>query len=159
MASSATTLPRSGFLSPQFWLGFLAVVGTFVLGQFGIPLNLNFINNLPSSVRDSIVPGVVIVGAIIVYIVISSHLQTRKVRKGTAQPGHPAPKGGKMFWQTSEFWLGLLTVSLNYLHDTGRFAPDVHASTNTSTLVVALVYTFARSQLKQAYASAEAAGN
>jgi len=166
MTAPANTpvLPKSGFTSVQFWLGLLAVVGTFILGQVGINVNLSFLNNLPPIIKDNIVPGVVVTGLVVAFIAISSYIETRTVRRvGTAgvKPGKPAPKGGKWFFQTSEFWLGLLTVVLSYLETSGKlpFKTDVRQATDTTTLVIALVYTFARSQLKQAYIDAQIQGS
>lgn len=153
-------LPRSGFFSAQFWLGLLAVVGTFTLGEYGQQIGqklpLDFIQKLFHE-QQNLVVGVVILGAIAAFISISSYLETRTVRKIGVKSGKPAPFGGKPFYTTSEFWLGLLTVVLNYLHDTGAFAPDIHSNaTDTTTMLVALLYTFGRAQLKQAYANAQA---
>jgi hypothetical protein len=165
--SSADTklMPKSGFGSLQFILGLLAVIVTFVLGQFGIQIQ----KGLPSSIQQFIANVLehnnVVVGAIVValiggFIALSSWIETNTVKTKGPPPNKSKPAAviGRPFYQTSEFWLGLITVVLNYLHDSGVFAPDVHNSTDTATLLIALVYTFARSQLKQAYANAQAQG-
>lgn len=162
--ANSPVLPKSGFSSVQFWLGLLAVVGTFILGQAGINVNLSFLNNLPPILKDNIVPGVIVTGLVGAFIAFSSYIETRTVRRvGTAgvKAGKPAPKGGKWFFQTSEFWLGLVTVILSYLETSGKlpFKTDVRQATDTTTLVIALVYTFARSQLKQAYIDAQISGS
>jgi hypothetical protein len=164
MATPAATTklaPKSGFFTWQFWVGLAAVLGTFILGETGIKVDLSFLNNLPDSVRNGIVPGVVIVGAVGLFIALSSWIETRTVKQDgvPATPNKSVPAKHKPFYQTSEFWLGLITVVLNYLHDSGVFAPDVRASTDTTTLLIALIYTFARSQLKQAYSQAQADGS
>jgi NADH:ubiquinone oxidoreductase subunit 6 (subunit J) len=158
MANSAASLraPKSGFMTVQFWVGLLAVVVTFVLGSVGIQLPgqaQTWLSNLPSW----IVPGVIGVGIVAAFIYISSAIETRSLKKNGAAP-NATIKTNKLFFETSEFWLGLVTVVLSYLHDSGVFAPDVHNSTNTTTLVIALVYTFARGQIKQAYDNAKASG-
>ncbi len=163
MASPTTTklAPKSGFFTWQFWVGMATVVGTFILGQAGIPLNLSFLDKLPDTVRNGIVPGVVVVGAIGLFIAISSYLETRMIRKTDTvptAPGKSVPAKTKAFYQTSEFWLGLVTVALSYVEDAHvlPFPTDVRASTTTTTMLIALIYTFARSQLKQAYSHAQA---
>lgn len=159
MASPTKLAPKSGFTSPQFYIGLLAVVGTFVLGQFGNQIGLG---KLPDTLKNIISGNTnLVVGAIVVILIaggiaLSSYLETRTVRQVGPTKGRPATH--EAFYQTSEFWLGLVTVVLNYLHDTGVFAPDVRNSTSTATLVIALIYTFARSQLKQAYDRAQASG-
>ncbi len=165
MATSSTRLPapRTGFQTWQFWVGLLSVVATFFLGEYGSKLGINIqdiLNRLPDGLKTGVVPGVIGVGVIAAFIIISSAIETRTIkRKGTAS--HANIKTNKPFWETSEFWLGLVTVTLNYLHDTGVFAPDtqLHNSTATTTLVIALVYMFARSQIKQAYDNAKATGS
>jgi hypothetical protein len=164
MASVSPTrlpAPKTGFMTWQFWLGLLAVVATFLLGQFGakLPFNIqDIINRLPDGFKTGIVPGVVGVGIIAAFIIISSAMETRTIKRNGAAP-HANIKTNKPFWSTSEFWLGAVTVVLNYLHDSGVFAPDVHNSTDTTTLVIALAYMFARSQIKQAYDNAKATGS
>lgn len=159
--STITALtPRSGFFSAQFWIGLLAVVGTFTLGEYGQQIGkqlpLDFIQKMFHD-QPNIIVGVLVVGAIAAFISISSFLETRTVRKSGVKNGKPTPFGGKQFYATSEFWLGLLTVVLNYLHDTGVFAPDIHSNaTDTTTMLVALLYMFGRAQLKQAYSHAQA---
>jgi hypothetical protein len=164
-AADTKLMPKSGFGSPQFILGLLAVVGTFLLGQFGLKIQqilpsniLQFVQNVLS--HNDFVVGAIVVAAIAGLIALSSYIETNTVKtKGPPAKGsRPAAVIGRPFYQTSEFWLGLLTVVLNYLHDSGILAPDVHNSTDTATLLIALVYTFARSQLKQAYANAQAQG-
>ena len=160
MASPTKLAPKSGFTSPQFYIGLLAVVGTFVLGSLGHPFDLT---KLPSFIQNLLANNNIVLGAIVVvviagFIALSSWIETNTVRKVGPTKGRPAKH--EAFYQTSEFWLGLVTVVLNYLHDTGVFAPDItHGSTSTATLVIALVYTFARSQLKQAYAQSQTQGN
>ncbi len=159
-SSSTRLAPRSGFTSPQFYLGLVAVVGTFALGQFGTQLNLpGFLQNILTSItNNNIVLGAVVIAVVAGLIALSSWVETRTIKQNGPTKGRPAST--HQFWQTSEFWLGLVTVVLNYLHDTGVFAPDItHGSTTTTTLLIALVYTFARSQLKQAYANAQAQGS
>lgn len=156
--------PKSGFGTSQFILGLLAVIGTFLLGQFGGDIQ----KNLPASLKQiianllshNIVIGAIVVALIGGFIALSSWIETHTVKTKGPPPNksRPAPPTPRPFYQTSEFWLGLITVVLNYLHDSGVFAPDVHQSTDTTTLLIALVYTFARSQLKQAYADAQATG-
>ncbi len=164
MASPNTkVMPKSGFTTPQFYIGLLAVVGTFLLGQFGSQIGLNGLSDtLQKVLRDqtNLVVGAIVVALVAGFIAFSSWIETNTVRKnGVGDKGKPATKLVRPFYQTSEFWLGLITVVLNYLHDTGVFAPDVHQSTDTATLMIALVYAFARAQLKQAYANAQAQGN
>jgi|GEM_PF-3400880 len=164
--TGALPAPKSGFLTVQFWLGLITVVATFLLKQFGQQLGINidtsFLTNLPDWLKGNIVPGVIGVGVVTAFIVISSWIETRNVRtRGTAPGAQPATttrKGGKVFFETSEFWLGLVTVVLSYLEDNHVIdaANPFHASTGTTTLVLALIYTFARAQLKQAYAAAQA---
>jgi uncharacterized membrane protein YfcA len=155
-SSKPAILPQSGFRSPQFWLGLVAVVGVFILGTLNIHVDTSFINNLPSWAKDNLVPGAIVVGIVAAFIVISSYIETRTVaRKGIdGKPTSVAPKGRRLFFQTSEFWLGLITVILGYLQDSG-IAPSLRSSTSTTTFVIALAYTLARSQLKQAYISAQ----
>ena len=164
MATPTKLAPKSGFTTPQFYIGLLAVVGTFVLGLFGANIDLtklpDFVKNLLGS---NIVLGAIVVAVIAGFIAVSSWVETNTVRKVGPTKGRPAKH--EAFYQTSEFWLGLVTVVLSYLDSTGalktvfHITTDVHAATNTTTLVIALVYTFARSQLKQAYANAQAQGN
>src|SRR5450631_4143713 len=157
MAKAASLpAPKSGFMTVQFWVGLAAVVVTFVLGSVGIQVPSqvqNVFNNLPGWA----VPGVIGVGIVAAFIYISSAIETRSVKKNGTAPNSTI-KTNKPFFETSEFWLGLITVTLSYLHDSGVFAPDVRSSTGTTTLVIALVYTFARGQIKQAYDSAKASG-
>jgi hypothetical protein len=158
-ATSTTVYPRSGFFSSQFWVGLLAVLATFVLGEYGKQLGQALPTDQITKILEgqtNLVVGVLIVGVIAAFISISSWIETRTVVKsGPGKNSHPRP-ARKPFYETSEFYLGLVTIVLNYLHDTGVFAPDVSASTSTTTLVVAFLYTFARAQLKQAYANAQA---
>jgi len=147
----------------QFWLGFLAVIVTFLLGQFGDKLGINvqdILNRLPDGLKTGVVPGVIGVGIIAAFIIISTAMETRTIKRNGTAP-HANIKTNKPFWSTSEFWLGAVTVVLNYLHDTNVFAPDtqLHNSTATTTLVIALAYMFARSQIKQAYDNAKATGS
>lgn len=160
-ATTAKSVTKSGFFSSQFWVGFVSVVGAFVLGQYGNQLG----QLIPQQLLDllggqkNITAGLIVVGLVALFISVSSWLETRGIRiNGTAAA--KTTKGTKKpFYQTSEFWLGLITVVLNYLHDTGTFAPDVTAYTSTTTVVVALIYTFARSRLKDAYDQAAKEGN
>lgn len=167
MASSPRVYPRSGFTSWQFWTGLAAVLGTFALGQYGSNIGVNLTGitdalNTFAKGNQGIVIGAIVVSAVTLFIAISSWFETRTIRtKGTSavKPGMTIHAGTKPFYTTSEFWLGAVTVVLSYLHDTGVFAPDVHSSTNTATLVIALIYTFARAQIKQAYLNAQQTGS
>jgi hypothetical protein len=156
-AGTAKLAPKSGFASWQFWLGLAAVLGTFILGALGVKLDLTQLSKLPDFVKSGIV-GVSVVGVIGAFIAISSWLETRTIRRNDTVPsGKGAPARNKVFYQTSEFWLGLISVVLSYLEQAKAlpFAANVQDATSLTTLVIALVYTFARSQLKQAYAQAQ----
>lgn len=167
IASPATTsttrlAPRSGFRSPQFFLGLGTVLLTFVLSFNGITLPGNLAKILSDAASNNIVPGVIAIAVVAGLIAVTFWLETRNVRrKGTSavKPGKPIPAGGKPFYQTSEFWLGLVTVGLNYLESTKLLDKYtiLHFSPNASvtTMAIALVYTFARAQLKQAYINAQ----
>ena len=160
MASPAGTTklaPKSGFFTLQFWVGLAAVVGTFVLGVLGVNINLTQFAN-SDTFRSGIV-GVSVVGVIGAFIAISSWIETRTVRRTDNVPaGKSTPAKNKVFFQTSEFWLGLVSVVLSYVEQSKilPFSTDVQHATSTTTLVIALIYTFARSQLKQAYSQAQA---
>ena len=160
-AISTKLAPKSGFFSWQFWVGLLAVVGTFLLGEFGYKIDLTQFSKLPDFVKSGIV-GVTVVGIIGAFIAISSWIETRTIRRNdTVPPGKSTPAKKKVFYQTSEFWLGLVSVVLSYVEQSKilPFTTDVQHATSTTTLVIALIYTFARSQLKQAYAQAQADGS
>ena len=158
MATTSTPAPKSGFLSPQFWVGLITILATFALGQAGVSVPSNItdvVKNLPNWAQNDLVPGVIAVGLVTIFIAVTTYIETRTVRtKGTA-PVNNVRKGGKRFYQTSEFYLGAITIILNYLQDSGVFAPDVRHSTSTTTLLIALVYTFGRAQLKSAYATSQ----
>jgi hypothetical protein len=167
MTPSTVNAPKSGFRTPQFWISLLAIIATFILSTIGVTLpSSDTFNNLPDWLKNNIVPGVILVGIVVLVIAVWSWIETRTVRiKGIADKGVQLKKHGKYFWQTSEFWLGFITVVLNYLQDAlkdnpnFKFAQGVHASTDTTTLLLALVYMFARAQLKQAYVAAQTADN
>ncbi len=155
-----TAAPRSGFRSPQFWLGLVSVLLTFALGYNGIVLPSNLGDLINKAYNSGVVPGVIAAAIVAGIIAISLYVETRMVRKNgptAGKPGKPYPVGGKPFYRTSEFWLGFITVGLNYLDTIPQLDQYVHIrpSASTTTLVIALIYGFARAQLKQAYANSQ----
>jgi len=157
--NSTLVAPKSGFTSPPFYLGLIVVVGTFVLGQYGGDLG-SLAKNLPKFFSDQsgLVAGVIVIGLAALLIYVSSIFETRNIQKNGPKPNSPQAKASpKPFYETSEFWLGLVTVALNYLHDTGTFAPDVRPATTTTSLIIALVYTYTRARIKESYLAAQAA--
>jgi hypothetical protein len=162
MSTSNVNVPRSGFFTSQFWLGLLGILAAFVLQSFNITLPKEISDFFPVWINEhgSTVAVLLIVGVVAAYIAILSFIQSHTMRnKGIDKiPGKPVRKGGKLFYQTSEFWLGLVTIGLGYLETNNvlPFVTDAGNAHDTGALMIALIYTFARSQLKQAYMTAQA---
>lgn len=139
--------PRPGFTRPEFWFSFLTVICTFILGQLGI--SSKWLQSLPG--EDNWLP-IVVAAAIGLYILISTFIKTRLARVARNLPvaGEIEIKTHQLI-QTSEFWLGLTTVTIKFLQESKVAGESINSSVTTTFLVLAIVYALSRAQLKQAY--------
>ncbi len=95
--STTMIAPRSGFQTPQFWLGLLSVLAAFFLSQFGINVPANIVNDiLHGNFNGQVILTIAGVAVVALFIAISSWIETWLVRRRGIPPGKgkPAPAGG-----------------------------------------------------------------
>lgn len=141
--------PSSGFLSWDFLLSIVTMVGTVLLNLVGLSPDVLRLIGGQNAVTQGPILAVVAVCAYLVFQTIRRAAEARNEEKLPAANAIEVRQSN--LFGSSEFWVSALSLLLQVLQQNNILVRGLNSSVTTSFFVLAIVYTLTRSQFKLAF--------